>query len=175
MISGNDKDYISFEEFKKLQEIDHWYENKKKQEVEVRPFFRPIKDWCQHFAVFFDDNGIYLGKKRIKWTNYHFSWRGKTFNFLPADATFFKDSRFFSTRKFYPYNINDPNPLLLNKKCQPVIRSDVYKTILDSDLVTKLNPKKLNIIEMLGGWKVIIAILIIGAVIYYFASGGTIT
>ncbi len=80
---------------------------------------RPVTDWCKHFALFFDDNGYYLGKKRVKWSEKTFSFKARSYNFVPEKSTFFKLRTIFSTRKYYLYNLDNPMPFLLNKNPEP--------------------------------------------------------
>lgn len=137
--------------------------------------FRPITDWCTHKALFFDDNGVYVGSKSLKYKHRTFSFHEQTYNFMPNEATYFKIKGIWKTTKFYQYNVNNPMPLIIGKTVDPIIRADVYKTILDSDLVKKLNPNKNNLFDMIGGWKGVILILIILCVLGYFLSGGDVS
>lgn len=136
---------------------------------------RPITDWCSHCALFFDDSGRYVGKKSLSWKDKHFSFARREFNFFPERSSFFKLKTLFRTTKYYHYNLNDPMPLVLSKSVEPVLDSLVYKSILDSDLVSKLNPKKDDFFGFLASWKGLILLICIGAGIYYFASGGSLT
>lgn len=136
---------------------------------------RPITDWCSHKALFYDDLGHFVGSKTLKYNEPYFEYGGGVYNFLPEKSTFFKLRTLFKTTKYYQYNIHDPMPLLLDKKLSPVIHPTTYKTILDSDLVKKLNPKKLNLWDLIGGWKGLIIIIIILGLLYYFTNGGSLT
>lgn len=135
----------------------------------------PITHWCSHYAVFYDDNGLYVGKKKIKWKDKFFSWNNRSYNFLPDDSSFFKVTRILSSQRYYFYNVNNAMPLVLDKKLEPVLDNSAYKSILDSDLVKKLNPKKSNFLEFFGSWKGLLLLLVIGAAAYYFLSGGSLT
>lgn len=165
---------LTFEEFKKLSEIEFQLDKIKNKKVPQEHFLRPISNFCSHYAVFYDDHGRYLGQKRLKYREKYFSWRGRAFNFLPYDSSYLKRTGILKTVKYYHYNFNNANPLLLDKKCEPILSNDTYKAILDSDLVKKLNPKKAGFLEMIG-WKGILLGLVVVFAIYYFASGGTLT
>lgn len=157
----------------KLKEFEKF--KKTLEEKREGTLFRPFTDFCSHYALFYDDNGVYVGKKRVPYRKRHFAFKERMYNFLPDDSSFFKYRSLMSTKKFYYYNINNPMPFRLKKTAEPVVDASTYKSILDSDLVKKLNPKKSNLLDLIGGWKGLVILLIVGAVVYYFASGGSLT
>lgn len=165
---------MTFEEYQNLQKWQQYVNNVQHKEV-PRKTNRPFTDKCKHIAVFYDNHGTYLGQKKLKYQERFFSYKGNAYNFIPEKSTWFKRVGIFTKTKYYHYNIFDAMPLVLDKKCQPLMHNDTYKAILDSDLVKKLNPKNTSLLDLIGGWKGAIVILIIGAAIYYFASGGTLT
>lgn len=135
---------------------------------------RPITDWCKHKALIFDSSGRLLGMKRISWKKRTFDFENRLYNFLPDNSTFFKIRRLFSTTKYYLYNFDDPNPIVLNGINQPVVDSEAYKIVLETDLIKKLNDiHSFNILAFLTQPKVIIVILVIIGLIWYFSSGQT--
>lgn len=135
----------------------------------------PIKDWCSHVAVFFTDDGSFLGSKKVKYRERTFSWRGRTYNFLPDKSSFFKVPRIIFSTKYYFYNFNNAMPLVLDKKLEPVIDNGAYKSVLDSDLVKKLNPSKNPLLDLLFSWKGLVVLCVVIFLIYYFSTGGTIS
>lgn len=136
---------------------------------------KPITDWCTHYALFFGDNGEYLGKKKLNYKESTFKYNKGVYHFLPLYSSHFKLKGIMKTKKYYHYNINNPMPLIIKKNVEPLFYPKVYKTILDSDLVTKLNPKKNELMDFLFSWKGIVLVLVVGGALYYFSSGGTIT
>lgn len=148
---------------------------KKEEKDEGGRNFRPFSDYCSHYGVFFDDLGYYVGRVKLDYKERKFYYKDRAFNFKPKESSFFKYATLFRTKKYYFYNINNPDPILIDKKVEPIMDAGVYKTILDSDLVKKLNPKSNNLLDFIGGWKGLILLLVVGAVIYYFASGGSLT
>jgi len=140
-------------------------------------YLRPITDWCKHKALFFDECGRFVGKsKKIKVGNLTFSYKDKSYNFIPEKATYFKLTYWFSTTKFYIYRLDNPNPILLNGVDKAVINPETYRQILESDLIKKLNEvSKKNIFAWLMQPKVLLVILIIGAIAWYFLSGHTLS
>ena len=132
----------------------------------------PISDWCKHYALFFQDDGTYIGKTKVKFTEPTFIYSNRSYNFKPDICSKIKLTRFFSTHKFYLYNINNPDPYLLNKVPSPVMDSRVYKSTLENKLVEELNNlSKSGFLEWLMQPKVLITILVIGVIIWYFATG----
>lgn len=163
---------FSFDDFKKLSDL---YSKTVSLESPKKSGLTPITDWCSHVAVFFDDSGLFLGKKKIKWKEKFFTWNGRAYNFLPEQSSHFKIIRILRSTKYYLYNVNDAMPLILDKKLEPVVDNSAYKSILESDLVKKLNPKKNSLLEFLASWKGVLFLIVVGALIYYFASGGKVT
>lgn len=132
----------------------------------------PVSDWCRHKAVFFDDNGVCVGQKRLKYSDSTFVFQGRGFNFMPLNSSFFKVVNIFSKTKFYFYNINNPMPLLIKKSIDPVVNSEAYGVFLRTDILKKLNDlsKKNWLSELLTPRNMIIALILI-VVIWFFASG----
>lgn len=136
----------------------------------------PISDICKHYAVFYDDLGVLVGRKKISYRDETFSYKEKTYNFLPKESSYFKVAKPLRYEKHYFYNLNDPNPILLDKKHEPLMRSDVYKTVLDNDLVSQLNNLKKNkFLAWLMQPKVLITIAVVGVLLYFLLSGNDIS
>lgn len=147
----------------------------KKEEENNRSILRPITDWCTHKAVFYDENGAFVGVKKLKYSERTFKFKEGAYNFLPEESGFFKVRNVFRTIKYYQYIIGEPQPLKIGKKTEPIINAEVYRRVLESDLVKKLAPKKNNLFDMIGGWKGLIVILIAIGIIYYIANGGSLS
>jgi hypothetical protein len=147
------------------------------QEIKSKGRLRPITDWCKHKALFFDECGRFVGvSKKIKVGDLKFSHKDKSYNFIPEKSTYFKLMYWFSTTKYYLYRIDNPMPLLLNGVDKAVIDPTVYNQILETDLIKKLNEvSKKNIFAWLMQPKILLVILIIGAIAWYFLSGHTLS
>lgn len=165
---------MTFEDYQRAIKLKAEYEKLIKLQSPKSRDITPFTDWCKHKAVFFDDKGLFLGMKGLNYKEKYFYYKDGAYNFIPSKSSFIKVKCIFRNVKYYFYYINNPNPIVLDKKCVPILDSVPYKTILESDLVKKLNPKKSRLLELLN-FKVIIIILVIIAVIYYFVSGGTLT
>lgn len=146
---------------KKIKEIQNQEENR----------ITPISDWCKHYGVIYDDTGHYIDKVKVKYSSPTFTFRDFAFNFKPNDSSFLKVKGFWGTKKYYHYNINNPDPLLLKKgDIKPIMDSKTYKAILENKLVQELN----SLVD--GTFLAFIKkywwlILIIGFAVWYFASG----
>lgn len=169
------KDDLDYDDYKSFKKWEDYLSEFKGSEVKERRGIKPISDWCSHVAVFYGNHGEYIGQKKLNYNERYFEYKGGNYNFIPEKASFMKRVGIIMKTKYYHYNIGEPMPLLFDRKVRPVISADVYKMILDSDLVKKLNPKKMSLLDLVGGWKGIILILVIGAIIYYLVSGGDIT
>ena len=87
----------------------------------------------KRIAVFYDDKGEQLGKKAFSKTSKSFDYAGKSFNIFQDDATFTTTKRWYWDVEQYHYNINNPNPFLLNKKHEPIMDSEMYNIQLKTD------------------------------------------
>jgi hypothetical protein len=133
---------------------------------------RPIIDICFHKALFFNSDGQYVGVQKIKYHNPTFSFKDGAYNFLPLECSTFKIGFSFFSTKYYQYIVGDPMPLKISTPILPVINAKAYKSILDSDLVIKLNPKKWDLWAMIGGWKGILILAVAAGLIYWAMHGG---
>lgn len=143
-----------------------------KQEKEERRL-TPISDWCKHYALIFDDTGHEIGKIRIRYSSPTFIFNDFGYNFNPNETTFFKIKGFWGNKKYYFYNVNNPDGLILKSSgITPVINSKTYKAILENKLIEELN----NLAE--GGFMLFLKkywwliLIIIGSFFaWYFLSG----
>jgi hypothetical protein len=130
----------------------------------------PISDWCKHYAIFWNDNGVYVGSKKIDFKENIFSYGKRSYNFKPDESSFFKIGAFFRAKKIYQYNINNPDPIRLNKMPTPIMDAKVFQAIHENDLVIQLNALANG-----GFWEFIKSywwLIILGLIIIiYFASG----
>jgi hypothetical protein len=129
----------------------------------------PITDWCKHYAIFFDNYGLFVGRQKIKPRKSTFSYKENSYNFLPDDCSWFKISNLFIKKKFYIYNIDNPNPYKLNNCPVPILKSDVYKSILENEHIKDLNALNNGIwIFIRKYWWLILLIIVF---IWYLTSG----
>lgn len=132
----------------------------------------PISERGRNWAVFYEDSGVFSHLQKIKFSEKTFISRDKTYNFKPNESTCFRFKTFWRTNKFYQYNINNPDPLILkNTGIEAVIDPEVYNKIMENNLAKQLN-------ELNNGFLLFIKkywwlILIIIAVIIFLTSGGT--
>ena len=133
---------------------------------------KPITDYCKHKAVFFDLHGHFVGIKTLKWKEESFAFKERLYNFIPDKS--FKLRYWFSSTKYYFYNIDNSMPICLNGENKGIIDPVAYKRILETDLIKKLNALSSNgIFAWLMQPKVLIVIAVLIAVALWFGSGHT--
>lgn len=134
---------------------------------------KPITDYCKHIAIMFDNSGHYIGKRKINYRETTFKYKDKTYNFMPNDCSFFSLSTLPFKKKYYFYNLYNPNPMVLDFKKEPIISSAAYNNILETDLLKKLSAlSKPNFFDIILQPKFIILAIILVVGVWYFASGG---
>lgn len=122
-------------------------------------------------ACFYDDKGEFLGKKGFSKTAKILEYRGGSYNIFQEGATFTTLKRWYWDVEQYHYNINNPNPFLLNKKAEPIIDSEIYDIQLKTKVARDLNDlSKKSWLASLD-FKTVIIILAIIVVIYMIATG----
>lgn len=169
---------FSEEELKKLREFFEYKEKQIKPLIEKpikeKRTLTPISDWCKHYAVIFDDSGHYAGKVKMKYSNSTFSFNDFSYNFKPNETSFFKIKGFWGTKKYYAYNISNPDGLLLKSSgIEAVINSKTYKAILENKLVEELNDlAEGGFMAFLKKYWWLILIIVAGA-IYFLTKGDT--
>jgi hypothetical protein len=138
----------------------------------------PISDWCKHYAVIFDDAGHYLAKVKIKYTQPAFTYKEHAFNFKPNETSFFKIKTFWNTKKYYAFNINNPDGIIFKSTgIESVIDSKTYKSILENTLVQQLNDLADSgfMAFLKKYWWLILIILLAIGIYFYTGHGGTAT
>jgi hypothetical protein len=133
--------------------------------------------WRKHLAIFFDDKGEYLDVCKLKRSQDTFKYGSgkeqRQFNIILDNCTTFNRKGLLFDKRYYFYNINNPMPLILNKRCEPVFNSKLYNVMMETNVAQQLNDlAKDSFAKYLTPRNIIIAIIIIGVIIY-FASGGT--
>jgi len=129
-----------------------------------------------HIALLFDDRGELLAKKSFRRKDDFFTYDGeRKFNIILQNTTAFEKFGILWNTKYYFYNINNPNPLVLNKKLEPILNSKIYNVMLETKVARDLNDlTKSTLSQLMTPKNIIIVLAILGAV-YYFSSGGTLT
>lgn len=130
----------------------------------------PISNRCKHYAIFWNDAGVQVGFKKINFKEPVFDYDNRKFNFFPNNSSVWIKKGFFLTRKYYQYNINDPNPLYIKPEIKPEIDSKTHKAIYDNRLIHELcSLADGGFLQFLKKyWWVI---LIVVAVVWFFSSG----
>jgi len=134
----------------------------------------PLTDWCTHKALFFDSQGIFIGKKRLNYSQPTFIFQKKGYNFVPLKTSSFKITSIFSIIKYYFYHLDNPNPLVLSEVITPVVmNADEYGSLLETDVLRKLNDlAKDNLFSKLFTPRNIIFGLVIIGIVYWVSTHG---
>lgn len=121
-------------------------------------------------GMLFNDKGEFLDKVNFKKRDDTFKKKNKSYNVIWGASSFILKG-YIVDRKYYFYNVNNPNPVQIDKKAEPIINSDIYNSLLETKVIremNKLDQKGLG--EFLTPKNVIFGLVILG-VIYYLASG----
>lgn len=126
-------------------------------------------------AIRFDDNGVFIDIVKIPKQEPYFGKKHKSYNVMDKEASFFKMKGLIIDKIYFLYNINNPNPYKVDKKCEPIMNSDAYNSMLETKVIRDMNKlEKSPISDLLTPRNIIIGLVVIGAIIY-FATGGKIT
>jgi hypothetical protein len=93
----------------------------------------------KRIACFYDDKGDYLGSCGFSKTEKHFEYENRRFNVFHDNVTYTKFSRWYWDVEIYHYNINNPNPLDLKKKVEPIFDAEMYNIQIKTEVAKKLN------------------------------------
>ena len=127
------------------------------------------------YGVLFDDNGDEFGKKRFKRKEEYFTKNKKSYIIDVKNASYFKKEGFILDKKYFFYNKNNPSPLRLDKKCEPILNSDSFNSLLETKVIREMNKLDKGTFGDLFTFRNILIVLGVLGVIYYFSTGGTIT
>lgn len=126
-----------------------------------------ITQIVRRIAYFYDDKGRFVGKKTFRKTDSLITFQGRKFN-VNYNATWTYFNRWYWDLEVYQYNLNNPDPFLLNKKCQPLMSSEQYNIQLETKVARDLNDlakgnflANLNWTYILIGLGVIIALYLL--------------
>lgn len=120
----------------------------------------------KYWAYFYDDRGDYVGRKKHSNLDKTFKYKDRSFNFIPKKSTQTRFDYFLWERRVTYYNINNPNPILMDKKAEPVLDSQVYNQQLETKLIIDLNQLPNDYLKFLTPQTLIIGLIIIGVLIY---------
>jgi hypothetical protein len=129
----------------------------------------------KYFAIIFDDNGDFVNCIRFKQKDSTIKFEKRQYNIILDKASHFNRKGLFHDKRFFFYNLNNPNPILINKKIEPIFSSKLYNIMLETKVATDLNNlADGGLGQYLTPRNIIIGIIVIGVIIY-FTSGGTLT
>lgn len=131
--------------------------------------------WRKYKAIFYDDKGNYAGIKGFNRKEKSMDYGKGTYN-IDLNCSYFDRKAFFHDKRYYYYSLNNPNPVLMNKKAEPILNSESYNIMLKTKVLRDLNElsKGSGLGDLLTPRNIIIGLAIIGIIIY-FATGNKIT
>lgn len=93
----------------------------------------------KHKALLFDDNGEFLDIQGFKRSDDYFTYGSgkdaRKFNIILNNCTTWEKRHLIrGNKRYYYYNINNPNPILLDKKSEPIISSKIYNVMLETKI-----------------------------------------
>lgn len=115
-------------------------------------------------AYFVDDKGSFIGSKGFSLTSKTFKYENKSYNINHEKATFILFKRWYWDIEVYIYNINNPDPYILQKTAEPLMDAEMYNIQLESNFAKQLNEMSKGKIKI--DFKTIIIILIGIAILY---------
>lgn len=128
-----------------------------------------------HKAVFYDDNGEQIGKKRFNPNRDNFNYNGKSFIIDLKNTSYTYRWGFIWNKREFHYYINSPNGYKFGEdKAHIKFNSEDFNTQLESKIARDLNKVGERKITDLLTTRNIIIIGVIIAVGYYLLRGGKI-
>ena len=107
----------------------------------------------------------------------HFKALNRRFNFDISDIMIFKYKTLFRNKFYIFYDIDNPDPLQLDKtQVKPkYINSDVYNSIIETEIVRQANNRGMgSLLDKITIQHVVVGVIILGVGIYLL-SGGSVT
>lgn len=129
----------------------------------------------KRYALFYDDKGEFLGRAKYKKWDSLIKVGKRRYNIIKEKATITKIKGLFFDKEYTHYNYNNPNPMLLDKKQEPIYNAELYNIQLDTKVMRDLNNlAKKSLAELLTPINILIGLIVIGVIIY-LATGHSIT
>lgn len=130
-------------------------------------------DIVRYYAVFYDANGVYIGKKRLDRKLSTFSFLRRSFVFDPLNSSYFKIWNPFWATKFYSYNLDNPEPLTNKLNYQPFMTASQFNILIETNALQKLNDlaKKNWLLEFLTLPNIIVAVVVAVGIWYLMNKG----
>jgi hypothetical protein len=124
-----------------------------------------------YFAKMFDEKGEHIKDIQIKKFSKIFNFENKSYNIKLKNSSHFDTKGIFWDRRFFIYNISNPDPIILDKKAEPKIEPELYNIMLETETAKKLNNlSKKGFKDLLTLKNLLIASAIIVG-IYLFSTG----
>lgn len=129
-----------------------------------------------HTAHFWDERGEYHGKTSFNKNDKIIKYGGGAYNVDIKRASRYLSDVFplVWDRYNYTYNIGNPNPVILDKKGEPLMDPKLYQVELELRLAKQLSDLSDGGLMKFLTLKNIAIFVIGGVIVYYFATGNKI-
>ena len=131
----------------------------------------------QYYGKFFDSSGQFIGNKKFKRTDGTFKYKNRRYNIKLQDSSYYEVQAipFILKKRYYFYNLELSDPILMDKQSKPVIEPELYNLMIETEQAKKLNDlNKSGLLKFLKP-EILIGLLVALGLIIYFAQGGKIT
>lgn len=95
--------------------------------------------WTLTRAVFYDDDGEEVKKKLFKSTHGNFKDGKRSYIIDLKQSSYFELRGVIWNTRYYSYQLNNPMPMLLNKKHEPIINTELLNIQLENKVARDLN------------------------------------
>lgn len=129
------------------------------------------------YAIITDSKGEYIDRVKFKATDKTFRYGKRTYNVI-LEATHFNVKQLFGIWKnrFYFYDLDNPNPKILDKKNEPIIDTELYDVMMENRIATELaNQSKSSLSALLTRKNIIIFIIALLAIWWLSSHGWKLT
>lgn len=125
-------------------------------------------------AVLLGDSGEQIKVLRIPKHENKFKWKTRQYVVMRKEVKPIIIKKLFFKHKYYYYNVNNPYPLNMGKKAEPLVNTEIFNALMETKVLIDLNKIKKGLFDGLDFKMVLIGLVVIGVIIY-FARGGSLT
>jgi len=127
-----------------------------------------------NYARLHDAKGMHIKDVYFQSEQETFKYKDNAYNIRLKDVTYTEQKGLIFKKRFYYYNINHTEPLILTAPIHSIIEPKLYNVMLETSQAQKLNDlSKKGLLSLLTPKVIIIGLVAIGVIIY-LASGGSI-
>ena len=128
----------------------------------------------REYAIIYGENGEHITTIKINKKKTEFEFREQTYITDRKNVKPFVKNGFLTDKKYYNYNIDNPFPILMDKKNESLINPKQLNIMLETKVLQDLNKIDKGFFGNIKPIHIIIGIVVI-IILYYLATGGSIT